>query len=319
MVGGSMKIYHIGMDHADEIKEPITACIGYFDGLHLGHQKLVECVVETAKQTNTQPSLITFEPDPWKVIKHIEHIPHITPMKKRMEIGEQLGIKNWIILDFTKRMADLSVEGFHQEVLGKLNLHTLVCGYDFHYAGMGKGSVETLLQQKAFDVHVVEEVDSEHQKISSTRIERLLCDGNMEKAAAIMGRYYEIEGHVKEGNHIGRTVGFPTANLLMDDHYITPKQGVYIGEVLCKGTWYPAIMNVGHNPSFNYQKDTSMEAHLLDFHEDIYGEAVVFRFLSFLREECRFPGKDAFMAQLRQDEQSARTYFEKRKEGSACV
>ncbi|WP_233511791.1 riboflavin kinase [Absiella sp. AM54-8XD] len=118
---------------------------------------------------------------------------------------------------------------------------------------------------------------------------------------------------------MGRTVGFPTANLLMDDHYITPKQGVYVGEVLCKGIWYPAIMNVGHNPSFNYQKDTSMEAHLLDFQDDIYGEAVVFRFLSFLREECRFPGKDAFMEQLKKDEQTARTYFQKRKEGSACV
>ena len=314
-----MKIYHIGVDHGDEIKEPICACIGYFDGLHLGHQKLVECVVETARQTNTQPSLITFEPDPWKVIKHLENIPHITPMKKRMQIGEQLGIKNWIILDFTKSMAELSVEGFHQEVLGKLNLHTLVCGYDFHYAGMGKGSVDTLLNQKDFDVKVVEEVDSEHQKISSTRIEKLLEEGRMEKATAIMGRAYEIEGHVKEGNHIGRTVGFPTVNLLMDDHYITPKQGVYIGEVLYNDIWYPAIMNVGHNPSFNYQKDTSMEAHLLDFQKDIYGEAVTFRFLSFLREECRFPGKEDFMAQLKQDEQTARTYFQKRKEGSACV
>ena len=319
MVGERMKIYHIGIDHGDEIKTPITACIGYFDGLHLGHQKLVECVVETAKNTNTEPSLITFEPDPWKVIKHMEHIPHITPMKKRMQIGESLGIKNWIILDFTKSMANLSVEGFHQEVLGKLNLHTLVCGYDFHYAGMGKGNVDTLKSQREFEVKVVEEVDSEHQKISSTRIEKLLEDGRMEKAAAIMGRAYEIEGHVKEGNHIGRTVGFPTANLLMDDHYITPKQGVYVGEVLCKGIWYPAIMNVGHNPSFNYQNDTSMEAHLLDFQDDIYGEAVVFRFLSFLREECRFPGKDAFMEQLKKDEQTARTYFQKRKEGSACV
>ena len=101
-----MKVYHIGMNQADEIKEEITACIGYFDGLHLGHQKLIEAVRCRAKQTNTTPSLITFDPDPWKIIKNIEHIPHITPMNKRMEIAEQLGIKNWIILDFTKEMAD---------------------------------------------------------------------------------------------------------------------------------------------------------------------------------------------------------------------
>lgn len=319
MVGDYMKIYHIGMNHADEIKESVCACIGYFDGLHLGHQELIEQVKKVAKESNTIPSLITFEPDPWKIIKQLDEIPHITPMKKRMEIGEQLGIQNWIILDFTKEMAALSVEDFHSQVLGKIPLHTLVCGYDFHYAGKGSGSVETLKQQQVFQVKVVEAVESNHEKISSTRIEKLLMLGQMEEVSAIMGREYEINGTVKKGNQVGRTVGFPTANLLMEDNFLIPKRGVYIGEVKWKDTWYPAIMNVGHNPSFNFQVDTSMEAHILNFHETIYQEKVVFRFLSFLREECHFPGKEAFVQQLQRDKQKAIQYFQERKENVTCV
>lgn len=319
MVGDNMNVYHIGLNQADVITDRITACIGYFDGLHLGHQKLIECVLQRAQATNTKPSLITFEPDPWAVIKDIDHIPHITPMKKRMEIGAQLGIEHWIILDFTKEMAALRVEEFHTHVLNKLHLDTLVCGYDFHYARKGRGSVETLKQQDHFKLQVVEEVDNDHEKISSTRIEKLILEGRMEKAAQIMGRAYEINGHVKEGRHIGRTVGFPTANLLMDDLYLIPRQGVYVGEVGVKGTWYPAFMNVGHNPSFNYQEDTSMEAHIFDFHEMIYQEPVVFRFLSFIREECTFSGKDAFITQLNKDMETAKQYFRKREEQISCV
>lgn len=319
MVGDSMNVFHIGLEQADHIQDRITACIGYFDGLHLGHQKLIESVIHTAEKTNSKPSLITFDPDPWTVLKQIDRIPHITPMKKRMEIAGQLGIVNWIILDFTKEMAALSVEEFHERVLGKLNLDTLVCGYDFHYASKGSGSVETLRKQDCFALNVIEEVDNDHKKISSTRIEELILDGKMEKAAQMMGRPYEIHGHVKEGNHIGRTVGFPTANLLMDDLYLIPKQGVYVGEVFCKGQWHPAFMNVGHNPSFNFQEETSLEAHIFDFHEMIYQEPVIFRFLSFLREECTFSGKDAFMKQLNQDMETAKQYFRNREEQISCV
>lgn len=309
-----MKIYHIDLSTSDAVETPISACIGYFDGLHLGHQKLIEQVIRLSKESKTQPSLITFDPDPWTIIKHVESIPHITPMEKRIQIGEQLGIENWIILTFTKEMAALSIDEFHTKVLGKLNLKHLVCGYDFHYADKGSGSIASLRQQEQFEVSVIEEVSREHQKISSTRIEELLHQGNMEEVAVMMGRAYEIDGFVKEGSHIGRTVGFPTANLLMKEHYIIPRQGVYIGEVVLDHISYPAIMNVGHNPSFNYQQDTSMEAHILAFSKDIYNEPIVFRFLSFLREECQFPSKECFIEQLQKDQETAKQYFREKKE-----
>lgn len=309
-----MKVYNIGLTQADLIEQPISACIGYFDGLHLGHQKLIEQVIALSEETGSEPALITFDPDPWTIIKQIPSIPHITPMNKRMKIGEQLGIKHWIILSFTRGMAALSIQDFHERVLGNINLRHLVCGYDFHYADKGSGSVSTLQQQNRFQVSIIEEVSSEHQKISSTRIEELLLEGQMEKAARMMGRPYEIEGIVKEGNRIGRTVGFPTANLLMNEHYVIPRQGVYVGEVFVQGRWHPAMMNVGHNPSFNYQKDTSMEAHLFDFTDDIYAQPVIFRFLSFIRGECQFPDKAAFISQLQQDQETAKAYFYTKKE-----
>ena len=287
----------------------ITACIGYFDGVHKGHQQLIKKTIEIAKKTNTIPSLITFDPDPWVVIKKLHHIPHITPMKHRQEIGKELGIQRWIILDFQDDMAKLNYHQFHELVLNALHIKTLVCGFDFHYAYRGEGSIATLKSQDTFDVVVIDEIASNDEKISSTRIERLIKDGKMEDVRAIMGRIYELRGIVKSGNRIGRKYGFPTANLALNANYILPKNGVYIGSVKVGEQWHSAIINVGHNPSFNYQQNTSIEAFILDFNEEIYDMEVSYRFHAFLREEKHFDGMDALKAQLEKDTQSARAYF----------
>lgn len=291
--------------------DKITACIGYFDGLHKGHQQLVRKVVDIAKQNNTIPALITFDPDPWVVVKKLRNIPHLTPMKYRQEIGEQLGIKKWIILDFQKDMANLSYEQFHELVLKPLNINTLVCGYDFHYAHRGEGNVKTLLKQSYFNVEVIDEIASEDEKISSTRIERLVKEGDMEKATWLMGRVYELCGVVKSGNRIGRKYGFPTANLKLCNSYVLPKCGVYIGKVLVKNQWYMAIINVGHNPSFNYQDNISIEAYILDFNQMIYDMEVRYQFYAYLRDEKHFDGMDELKQQLTKDVASARAYFQK--------
>ncbi|MEG2506556.1 MAG: bifunctional riboflavin kinase/FAD synthetase [Longicatena sp.] len=313
-----MKIYHVDLENPIQMEEQITACIGYFDGLHLGHQKLIEKVVSDANIHHTTPSLITFEPDPWTILKHIKDIPHITPMKQRIEIGEKLGIKNWIILNFKQEMADLSIQDFHEKVLLPLRLHTLVCGYDFHYATRGSGSVTTLKQQTNFQVDVVEEVSSEHQKISSTRIEELLRSGNISKANQFMGRVYELRGKVIKGRQVGSENGFPTANIALEENYIIPKKGVYIGKVKVQGRLYSAILNIGNNPTYNYQEHVSIEAHLLEFHENIYEEEVSFFFCEYIREEKKFKNVLALGEQLTRDVCSAKDYFKKRREVDIC-
>lgn len=313
-----MNIFHVNLEQPLVLEEEITACIGYFDGLHLGHQKLVEEVLRIAKENGTQPSLITFDPDPWAVLKGMKAIPHITPMEQRIRIGEKLGIQNWIILDFSLEMAHLSYEEFHHRVLEPLHLHTLVCGYDFHYASKGEGNTETLKAQNAFAVSVISEVSSEHKKISSSRIEELITEGRVDKAAAFMGRFYDIEGSVRSGSRMGRDNGFPTANLQMEHLYVLPKKGVYIGAVRVLGAWHQAIINVGNNPTFNYQEQLSIEAHILNFQESIYGEAVTFRFCEFIREEQKFADAAALAEQLRKDVQSAIAYFSSREEKLLC-
>lgn len=320
MVGDDMNITYFDLHHSVDISSAITACIGYFDGLHLGHQKLIEHVKSIAKETRTIPSLITFEPDPWAVLHHMNEdtISHITPMKHRIEIGEQLGIEHWIILKFEDEMAKLSYEDFHEQVLSKLHLSTLVCGFDFHYASFGKGDVHTLRKQQAFFVDVVEEVSSKHQKISSTMIETFIKDGNMKDAMEYMGRPYEMRGCIQMGNRLGRKYGFPTANLKLDSMYVVPCKGVYIGSVKVKGSWKAAIINIGHNPTFNYQQQVSIEAHILQFHESIYGEHVAYRFFHYLRGEHKFADAQALVEQLNKDKAAANVFFEGRKGMFLC-
>ena len=318
MVGENMKEIHISLKQTPVVEEPLTACIGYFDGLHLGHQKLIEEVKQVAEKRNTRSALITFEPDPWGVIKGLREIAHITPMKQRMRIAEAMGIEYWIILDFSKEMADLTPQDFHERVLKPLHLDTLVCGYDFHYGRKGEGDARQLQSQQDFEVHIIDEVSSEHKKISSTRIEELIKEGSMEKAARFMGRWYDMEGSVKGGSRVGRKHGFPTANLHLFELYVMPKKGVYVGAVKVQGTWHKAMINVGNNPTYNYQEQLSIEAHLLDFDRDIYDEPVTFRFLSYIREEQKFHDADALHEQLKKDLAATHSYFMEGKESALC-
>lgn len=313
-----MKIRYFDLHENVHIDTMLTACIGYFDGLHLGHQKLIEEVCMLSERNATSPALITFEPDPWVILKHVTALPHLTTMKQRMQIGEKLGIKYWIILKFSEEMAALTYEQFHQEVLGKLHIHTLVCGFDFRYAVMGEGNIQTLQEQTICKISVISEVSSEHKKISSTRIEALIQEGKVEKAAQFMGRFYDMAGIVKSGNKVGGKHGFPTANLQLDDAYVIPHKGVYAGGVFVLGTWYQAIINIGNNPTYNYQEHVSIEAHLLDFHETIYGLPIIFRFCKFLRQEKKFRDIQELSLQLQQDEQTALAYFKGREELLLC-
>ena len=194
----------------------------------------------------------------------------------------------------------------------------MVCGYDFHYGRKGEGDAQSLHEQTDFDVHVIDQVSSEHRKISSSRIEELIQEGDMEKAARFMGRWYDMEGSVKGGSHVGRKNGFPTANLRLQELYVMPKKGVYVGAVKVLGTWHRAMMNIGNNPTYNYQESGSIEAHLLDFDQDIYEEPVIFRFLSYIREERKFPDARALGEQLKKDLATTRSYFEKGKESALC-
>jgi len=309
-----MKEIHIAMDKTWMIDEMLHACIGYFDGIHQGHQKLIKTVVELANTQGGLPALITFDPDPWVIIKNMQNIPHLMSMEERKKAAAELGIRAWIVLDFTKEMSVLSIAQFHERILFPLPLKTLVCGYDFHYAHLGKGNIQTLRSQDRFALTVIEEVSSDFTKISSTRIEALIKDGQMEKAEALLTRAYQMSGIVVDGLKNGRKMGFPTANLQCDTLYVCPKEGVYAGYVTIEGIAHPAMINVGKNPTVANLRENRIEAHLFDFDEDIYGKQVTFSFLHYLREDRKFSGLAALKQQLETDRRQSLAYFERREQ-----
>jgi riboflavin kinase/FMN adenylyltransferase len=291
-------------------KIPMCACIGYFDGMHKGHQVLIAETVKLAEEKNTETALITFDPDPWVTLKGIKDVKHITTIRQRINKAVSLGIQNIVVLQFTKEMADLAPEDFQKHILGKLNLKGLICGFDFHYGGQGRGNAEMLQMNAPYEVKIIKEVDDASGKISSTRISECIVNGDMEQAAAMMGSYYSIEGEVIHGRAIGTEIGFPTANIAYSEEYLLPKPGVYACIAYIGGKKYRAMTNLGHNPTFNYRQELSLEAYLLDFHEDIYERNIRLDFIHFMREERSFHSKENLILQLEQDARSVRRIIE---------
>lgn len=301
-----MRMIMLSVDCTNVPQIPMCACIGYFDGMHRGHQALIAETVAMAKEKNCEAALITFDPDPWVTIKGLKDVKHITTIRQRINKAVSFGIQNIIVLKFTAEMAQLSPQDFVQRVLGKLNLHGLICGFDFHYGAMGRGDSVSLKDEASYDVKVVGEVDDALGKISSTRISQCIANGDMEQAAEMMGSYYSIEGIVVHGRHIGTDIGFPTANIDYSDEYILPKPGVYACIAYVGGKKYRAMTNLGHNPTFNYRQELSLEAYLLDFKGDIYENNIRLDFLHFMRDEMSFHSKENLILQLEQDVRNVR-------------
>ena len=296
-----MRIIKMGLYSNRVYTNPMCACIGYFDGMHKGHQALIQKTIEMAKRKRCESALITFDPDPWVTIKHVKDVKHITTMRERLNRAVEYGIQNIIILDFSSDFAKLSPENFVQQILSKISLKGLICGFDFHYGFMGKGSAETLQQTEGLEVEVVQPIEDEQGKISSTRITQCIEDGKMEDAEEMLGYFFRISGIVVHGRHQGNAIGFPTANIHYDPEYILPKSGVYAGFVIIQNKKYGAMINLGHNPTFNYRNDLSLEAHIIDFDQDIYGKLISVEFIRFIRDEKRFSSKGNLIMQLEQD------------------
>ena len=299
-----MKVIEVNLSDLPFL-EASSACIGYFDGMHIGHMKLVSEMILEADRKHLKKALITFHPDPWVVLKNIEHIPHITSMNERIEIGESLNLDYWIIIPFTKELSQMSNVEF-ENMLSNLNVKSLVCGFDYSYGYKGSGNIHTLKQQTLFDVIEVESVKYNNAKISSTRIENTLKDGNVHEIIHLLGRYYSIKGKVVPGKSLGKTIGFPTANIKCKYNSILPKPGVYIGYVTIDEKSYKTMINIGNNPTFNYQNQLSIEAHILDFNLDIYGKEIEVSFVDRIRDEIKFNSKNELISQLMIDIEKAR-------------
>lgn len=301
-----MRIVNVKLGEIRKQKNPVVACIGYFDGMHKGHQALVNATIEKAKELGVESGLITFDPDPWVTLRNEKDVKHITPLQQRINIAVELGIKNIFILNFTKEMAALSPLDFIK-VLDSCNIKALICGFDYHYGQFGKGDIESLKRDADFEVVVIDAVNDNEGKISSTRITNLIEKGEVHKAEELLGYAYRVEGYVVHGNAKGRTIGYPTANVSVPSEYLEPKGGVYACFALIDGKKYKAMVNIGHNPTFNYTETMSLEAYILDFSGDLYDKRLKISFKYYLRPEKKFKYIGNLKMQLEQDEFAVRT------------
>ncbi|MBQ0065297.1 MAG: riboflavin biosynthesis protein RibF [Firmicutes bacterium] len=294
-----MEIIRINYRNIPELPDSI-ACIGFFDGLHRGHQGLVKASVEWAKEENIVSSMITFDPDPWKIFYPEKRCEHLTTIQDRVQIAKKLGIDVVYILTFSIGFAANSVDEFH-DILNRMHIKGLVCGFDFQYAYKNSGNTQTILQQNYFKVKVVNSINEEDLKISSSRIEPLIKEGNLLKANHLLGYVYSLSGYIEHGFKRGTNIlRIPTANLHLKDEYVLPQVAVYSGMVAFDDVMYPAMINIGRNPTFDNDLLT-IEAHIIHFSGDLYGKQARFFFLNKIRDEKKFSSIDELRNQLLSD------------------
>lgn len=295
-----MEVIHIDHHSIPDHLDPSVCCIGYFDGLHIGHQELLKKSKALSGSMGLKSGLITFDPDPWRIFYPDRICRHITSLQDRISIIESMGIDIVYVLSFTFDFASLDVSHFHL-LLNQMHVKHLVCGFDFKYASKNSGNVDTLSKQHDFGITVIDSVNASNSKISSSRIEPCILSGKLDVANDLLGYMYSVSGVIVHGFKRGSSLlKIPTANLDVDLEYLIPSNGVYAGFVSIDSTLYGAMINVGNNPTFENAQIT-IEAHIFDFDQDIYDKKVRFFFLKKTRNDIKFKDFNALKTQLFSD------------------
>lgn len=291
--------------------QPSAICFGYFDGLHRGHFGLIEQVMQDAKKQNLQACLFTFDPNPNFVLGKLAKEEQLTTIEDRFEILQAAGLNEMIVAHFTKTVASLAPEEFIEQYIIALNAKVIVVGFDFHFGYKGQGDYHTLmdLAKGRYEVRVIQEIDEEQLKISTTRISVLIKEGEISKANALLNRPYRIKGVVVKGQGRGRLLEYPTINIKKDALYIQPKRGVYACKVRVDGQIYLGMGNVGYHPTIQPLKEDIIEVHIFDFDQDIYAKTVEVSFYAFIREEVKFASLEELTKQLVKDKETILQYF----------
>ncbi|MGG4553179.1 bifunctional riboflavin kinase/FAD synthetase [Paenibacillus humicus] len=301
--------YPLTKEIIDDNARPQVLAIGQFDGLHLGHASVIESAVRMAASLNLPAAVMTFHPHPKEVMKKGDYDGYLTPPREKERILESLGVDYVYIVEFNDAFSRVSPQNFVAGVLVPLQIHTAVVGFDFRYGYRGEGDAGMLreLSDNTLEVHTVPPFLIEGEKVSSSGIRRALAEGKVQLAARWLGRRYSIHGTVMHGEKRGRQIGFPTANLKPDEHFVLPAKGVYAVRVSYEGQRLEGVMNVGVKPTFHNDKSApSLEIHLFDFTGDLYGKSLSVELVEFIREERRFGSIDELVAQIGKDADTAK-------------
>lgn len=293
------------------IKEDIAIVLGFFDGLHRGHQALFDELDRVAEEKGLKKAIMTFDPHPSVVLNPKQkRTTYLTPLEDKIEKLKEKDIDYCIVVNFSSKFADVSPEEFMREYLINNHAKVIIAGFDFTFGKYGKGNM-SMIQEYLSDVEciTVGKQDINDEKISTTAIREALLTGQLDKANESLGYRYQIKGTVVQGEKRGRTIGFPTANVEPSDDYVLPAKGVYAVsmKIGTSDKVYRGVCNVGVKPTFHDSlPQVVIEVNLFDFEENIYGERVIIDWHHYLRPELKFDGIDPLVAQMNQDKERAK-------------
>ena len=287
------------------LKSKKILTIGTFDGVHIGHQKILKHIVALAQKEGLVPTVLTLFPHPRMVLQKDDNIKLLNTIDERIQLLKNIGIKRVIVKEFTKEFANLSAKDYVEQILVKeLNTKQIVIGYDHHFGKNRSANIDDLkifAKEFNFKVEEISAQEIEDVTVSSTKIRKALDNGNIEVANAYLDYNYFISGEVVKGKGIGRTLDYPTANIRIKESYkLIPRDGVYVVKSVIDNATVFGMMNIGTNPTVS-GKARSIEVHFFDFDKDIYGNVLKIEFLHWLRSEQKFENLDALKKQLSND------------------
>lgn len=287
----------------EEIKniEPTVTALGNFDGVHLGHREIIRRTIESAKVAGIRSAVFTFSNHPKNIMKSGNPVKNIIYSDEKIKILEELGVDYMFNIPFTKNIMTMPPENFVDELLlSHFNMKEAYCGFNYRFGYKAEGTAKSLTEmgiKKGFGVHILSPYMIDGNLVSSTFIRELIENGKVEECAKYMVRNYAVEGEVVVGNRLGKTIGFPTSNLNIDDNMVSPPNGVYITQCFYNGTKYPSITNVGAKPTIG-EYSRNVETHIFNFDKELYGKTIRVEFLQKLRDERKFESVEALSKEI---------------------
>lgn len=308
-----MKTYHSIFDY-NKIRKSIVT-IGTFDGVHIGHKLILEKLIQNAKEHDCESVVLTFFPHPRMVLQESSDVKLINTIEEKSELIGKIGIENLIIHPFDQKFSRLSAEEFVKTILvDVLNIKKIIIGYDHRFGRNRTANIDDLIiygKQHDFEVEQISAQEINDNAVSSTKIRTAILEGNMALANKYLGYNYLFSGEIVKGKQLGRTIGFPTANIQIKQSYkLIPKNGVYIVKSNYNGQIIFGMMNIGNRPTVNGDNQT-IEVNFFNFDEDIYNKTISIEILEFIRDEQKFDSLNSLKEQLNKDQQTSLNYISK--------
>lgn len=293
-----------------KMNERLCIALGTFDGVHSGHKKIIQDVVNTSREKNIKSAVLTFDNHPNTILKPDEGIMLITDNKAKARILSSLGVDYLFFIKFDNEFANTEAREFIKILRNNFNAEVLACGFNYSFGKKGKGNIQLLQKLKSefnYELHVIDRVTYHNHIVSSSAIRKKLEAGKISDANSLLGHKLFYTGIVKKGKMLGRSLGFPTANIEVIKNSCL-KNGVYITNTYIEGKAYNSISNVGYNPTVGNDK-RNIETYILDFDDNLYGKEIKIEFLEFIREEKKFESVDELKKRVDRDINTARKYF----------